>query len=205
DGIDYIGVDYTGWGHDPHHAQAMQALQKVSTLAHATPSERKAFWINAYNFLTIDLITSKNEKTSIKNLGGLIQSPWKIYRWKVGGKDVTLDEIEHKILRPMGDPRIHMAINCASISCPDLRQEAYTASKLEQQLDQQTRTALKNTGKILRYDAATNTLFLSSIFKWFDEDFKPDVMTWLKRYEIHSSDNTKIQYLTYNWELNIKK
>lgn len=202
EGISYIGVDYAAWAKDANHSKAMNALREVEGLANATPDERMAFWINAYNLLTIDLITSKNEKTSIKNLGSLIQSPWKIYRWQVAGQSVTLDQIEHRILRPMGDARVHMAINCASISCPDLRQEAYTASTLGQQLNDQTRKALSNTSKVLRYDAASNTLYLSSIFKWFAEDFKPDTLTWLKPYIKGLPADATIQYMPYNWGLN---
>lgn len=201
-GIHYMGVDYTAWGKDPRHAVAKKILLSPAAQTMQNPNERKAFWINAYNFLTIDLIISKGEKESIKNLGTLLKSPWKSYTWPIAGQDVTLDKIEHEILRPLGDPRIHMAINCASISCPDLRPEAYLAESLDARLNEQVSSALTNTSKILRYEAATNTLYLSSIFKWFSEDFKPDAITWLGTILNNLPSHPSVHYMPYDWGLN---
>lgn len=163
--------------------------------------EKMAFWINTYNFLTIDLIVRKNEHETIKNLGGLFSSPWTEHNWVLGGgKDYTLDDIEHKILRPMGDARIHFAINCASISCPDLRMEAYRAAKLDQQLDEQVALTLASKSKGLRIER--DTLYVSRIFDWFRKDFEGgDIKAWLGRYR-EINNGISINYMDYDWSLN---
>ena len=106
-----------------------------------------AYWINAYNVLTIDLIVREKETQSIKNLGTLFKNPWKRFSWNVNGKKLTLDGIEHGIIRKLNDPRIHFAINCAAKSCPDLRKEAYRANKLNAQLQHQVNLTLNNSTK----------------------------------------------------------
>lgn len=196
-GIAYNGVDYIAWRNDSRHGQALTHL-----LA-AQPEKTKNYWINVYNFLTIDLIVKTGEKESIKNLGSPFQSAWKKYSWDIGGTAYTLDQIEHKILRPMGDPRIHFVINCASISCPDLRQEAYRMDRLDVQLDEQTWLALANTGKGLRRDG--NTVYVSRIFEWFAEDFKNgDVRGWLLDYPLVELPFT-LKFMDYDWSLNTAK
>ena len=200
-GIDYNGVDYDRWVPDIRYYKAKKLLQETDPEGFTSKNEKMAFWINVYNFLTIDLILRENERVSIKNLGGLFTSPWKANSWKLGnGKDYTLDHIEHKILRPMGDARIHFAINCASISCPDLRIEAYRADKLNQQLNEQVMTTLANEGKGLRHDA--DTIYVSKIFDWFKEDFKSgNIRAWLADYK-KIKQNASIKFMDYNWSLN---
>ena len=121
-----------------------------------------------------------------------------------------MDEVEHKILRKMGDPRIHVAIVCASVSCPDIRTEAYTAERLNDQLDDHSRKFLANMGKGLRVDEKKKRIYLSSIFKWFEEDFvsQGGVISFVSKYV--SPDRKKnlqdfgsnLKYLDYNWDLN---
>lgn len=132
-----------------------------------------AFLINAYNASTVDLIlTAWPELKSIKELGNWFSSPWSKEFVSLLGKTRSLDDIEHKLIRGSGrynDPRIHFAVNCASIGCPALRAEAYDGKKLDQQLDQQTVLFLSDRK---RNYVEGPTIKLSSIFKWYREDFE---------------------------------
>jgi|TARA_R110002126_G_scaffold291807_1_gene459746 uncharacterized membrane protein YdjX (TVP38/TMEM64 family) len=201
-GIDYNGVDYDGWHSDPTHKAAL----KILLAQHPEEFEndaRKAFWVNVYNFLTVELILREGERTSIKNLGRLFSSPWKAHTWSLGGKDYTLDYIEHKILRPMGDARVHFAINCASLSCPDLRSEAYREEKLNNQFDEQVMRTLDNQGKGFKVE--NNTIYISKIFDWFSDDFSNgDVKTWLGNYK-QVNQKYNIEFMDYDWSLNKAK
>jgi len=194
-------IDYASWGNDPVHQKTLQALQVIdpNTLS---GTEKMAFWINAYNLLTVDLIIKTGETQSIKNQGSLFQNVWKTHKWQINGKEYTLDTIEHKILRPMGEPRIHVAINCASLSCPDLRSEAYTASLLDTQLEDQTRLFLKNPTKGVLF--GTKGIKVSKIFKWFSKDFdgKTGVKAFITSYLQGSSKKEIEGYLAYSWDLN---
>lgn len=199
DGIAYNGVDYEGWAADPRHGQALKLLLAESPASY-TGGEKKAFWVNAYNFLTVELIVREGERKSIKNLGGTFTSPWARHAWTLGGMDYTLDYIEHKILRPMGDARVHFAINCASVSCPDLRLESYKADRLEQQLNEQVKITLANEGKGLWEE--NGTVYVSKIFDWFSEDFKNgDVKGWLTDFK-QIDQNASLKFMDYDWSLN---
>ncbi len=202
DGIETAVVDYEGWGNDSLHNSAMNAISKVD------PSElngraQKAFWINAYNLLTIDLIIRTGEKDSIKNQGSLFRNVWKSHNWEIAGTSYTLDEIENDILRPLGDPRIHMAINCASISCPDLRAEPYMAEKLDSQLDGQARLFVANESKGVAITA--EGLRISKIFDWFSDDFggESGVKNFIRKYSATPLVKDDISgHFSYNWKLN---
>ena len=157
-----------------------------------------AYWINAYNAMTIDLILRHYPLKSIKD----INDPWKQRHWKLGDKWYNLDEIEHQILRKMDEPRIHFAIVCASYSCPNLLNEAYIASNLNEQLTLATKAFLNDPE---RNSISKNHLELSKIFKWFPEDFKKNggLIDFLNQYsEIEISEQAKIKYKNYNWALN---
>jgi len=198
-GIQFNGVDYDAWHADFRHQQALDLLlaEKPNKLK---GDAKKAFWINTYNLLTIELIVRENERASIKNLGGLFTSPWKKHEWRIAGDDYSLDYIEHKILRPMGDARVHFAINCASISCPDLRPEVYQAENLNYQLNQQVMHTLDNQGK--GFDATKNSVSVSKIFDWFSEDFEAgDVMHWLQSYK-QIDPSRDLEFMPYDWSLN---
>ena len=199
-GIEYSGVDYDAWQKSKSHKKALKLLLASDPDLMKTRNDKMAYWINAYNFLTIELIIREGEKKSIKNLGSMFQSPWKRYSWKIAGKDYTLDQIEHGILRPMGDARVHFAVNCASLSCPDLRAGAYLPFKLEEQLDEQVRLGLQNKTKIFLDDG--NYILVSKIFSWFSGDFNDgDVKGWLSRY-IDIDNSKPLKYMKYNWSLN---
>ncbi|MCG5060860.1 MAG: DUF547 domain-containing protein [Limnoraphis sp. WC205] len=186
-----------------------------------TEKEKIAFWINAYNSLTLLAIIENYPTKSIRDIPGV----WTKLQFNVMGKEVTLDEIEHKILRvQFNEPRIHMGLVCASIGCPLLLQEPYTGDKLDEQLDEQTRKFIA-LNQNLKIDKQNNLVYLSSIFKWFGEDFIPSfnaqekfmgsdkeraVLNFLSQYLNESEQKYlingkyQIKYLDYDWSLNDK-
>lgn len=131
--------------------------------------QKLAFYINVYNILAMKMVVDHWPVESIKDAGNIFRPVWGKTAGIVGGKKVSLDDIENKILRPMGEPRIHFAIVCASVSCPDLRTEPYTADRLNAQLDGQVRSFLHNDKKGL--NAGKNKIQVSKIFAWFEKDF----------------------------------
>ncbi len=176
----------------------------ISSLGDNMPSnswakaDKIAYWINAYNAMTVDLILRNLPIESIKD----IKDPWKQRLWKLGSKWYNLDEIEHQILRKMDEPRIHFGIVCASFSCPKLVNEAFTASNLETQLTEATRGFLSDPK---RNNLSTNSIKLSKIFKWFAKDFKTEgsLIDFLNKYsDISISNTAKKSYKDYNWSLN---
>lgn len=140
-----------------------------------TKAQQMAFLINAYNAFTIELVLTRYPKLkSIKDLGSLLSSPWKLRYITLLGDTVSLDDIEHGSLRKRGsydDPRIHFAVNCASIGCPMLREEAYVPDRLELQLDQQTRRFMSDRTRN-RWNEPLGRLEVSRIFDWYAEDFR---------------------------------
>lgn len=176
-----------------------------------SPQDRFAFYVNAYNAWTIKLILLDYPGIeSIKDLGSIFKSPWKREFVLLNGKKVTLDHIEHDILRPQfKDPRVHFAINCASLGCPPLFSEPFVGNRLEQQLNAVTRAFVND----IRYNRLEgNTLFVSKIFKWFKKDFNDDVIGFFEQYasdrlkrQLHErTSKLKISYLDYDWGLNGK-
>ena len=172
-------------------------------------NEQFAFYINAYNAWTIKLILSGYPGvTSIKDLGSLLKSPWKKKIVRIDGKVVTLDHVEHEILRPRyKDPRVHFAINCAAKSCPPLRPEPFNGNILDRQLDDSTRSFINNPQS---YRLDDSELYVSRIFKWFSEDFNEDIFGFFLKYangnlkkELEAkSERTTVKYLQYDWSLN---
>lgn len=147
----------------------------ASTYAGWTRAQQLAFLINAYNAFTVELVLTRYpDLKSIKDLGSLLQSPWKKSFFRLLGQERSLDEVEHGLIRALGvfdDPRIHVAVVCASIGCPMLRNEAYVAERLDAQLDDALRRFLSDRTRN-RYDAATGTLAVSKIFDWYRKDFE---------------------------------
>lgn len=169
--------------------------------------QKLAFLINAYNAFTIKLILKNYPVKSIKKIGGLFTSPWKIKFFSLLGSKRHLDWIEHSNLRVnFNEPRIHFAIVCASIGCPPLENSAFTASNLERKLQKLTKNFLRDTRRN-RYDSRKNTLYLSPIFKWFKKDFTREgtVIEFAKTYMgVTIPQNADIEYTYYNWSLNKK-
>ena len=181
-------------------------------------TQQMAFLINAYNAFTVELILTEYPKLkSIKDLSGVFSSPWKKSFYKLLGEQRNLDWIEHEQLRAhYNDPRIHTAIVCASIGCPALKPEAYSADKLDEQLEDGMRRFL---GDRTRNRASANKLEVSSIFKWFREDFEKGHQGFHKledvfaRYAAQLSSEPEVQellkarklapeFLDYDWSLN---
>ncbi|PKH57484.1 DUF547 domain-containing protein [Shewanella sp. Choline-02u-19] len=183
-------------------------------------TQQLAFLINAYNAWTVEFIlTTYPDIDSIKALGSFFRSPWDKSFIPLLGETRSLNDIEHKLIRGSGrynDPRIHFAVNCASIGCPALREEAYTGAKLEQQLAAQTERFVADTRRNYFKDG---TLYLSSIFKWYDEDFtmgfnnSHSVAAFLLLYidvlELTPAQQAaltrqemQIEFLDYDWSLN---
>jgi uncharacterized protein DUF547 len=187
-------------------------VEKFDALPRA---ERLAYWINAYNAFTVRLILDHYPVKSIKDIGGLFRSPFGkefIELRNLRPKSLSLDDIEHGILRPeFAEPRVHFAIVCASKGCPPLRSEAFRADVLEAQLDDQARRFLADRGKN-RVDVGAKTLHLSPIFKWFREDFEKSagsVPKFVARFLDEKTaaaigDGWEIEYTDYDWTLNGK-
>ena len=159
---------------------------------------KKAYWINVYNAFTVQLIIENYPLKSIKDL----RRPWDQSFIEIGGEKITLNTIEHKILRPMGDPRIHFAIVCASQSCPKLLNHAYEPSTLEDQLKNVTTVFINDP---LKNNINKSSVKISKIFKWFKTDFpkREAFIAFLNSYSnIKILAQADVDYLNYNWGLN---
>ncbi len=207
-----VRVDYRGLMGNADWKRLVEGLSRSDPSSLSTRPQRLAFWINAYNILAIDLVAQNYPVTSIRQIGSLWRPVWKRDAGNIDGEVYSLGEIEHKILRAMGEPRIHAAIVCASTSCPSLRREPYAADRLDLQLDDSLRRLLADPRKGARLDRAHATLHLSSIFDWFAEDFpsQEGVLGYLSPYlplEIREwlaadASPRRIRFLDYDWSLN---
>ncbi len=201
-------VDYKGLVKDS--AQLNNYIDLLSS-AHPQKSwskeEQMSFWINAYNAFTVKLIVDHYPVASIKDIKKgipFVNTVWDIKFINIQGEIYDLNNIEHGILRKhYKDARIHAAVNCASYSCPQLRNEAFTAIKLENQLDDAMRTFVNDP---LRNRVEADKAELSPIFSWFSGDFKDDagsVRDFVNRYsEVKLKPDEKISHLDYDWTLN---
>lgn len=170
-------------------------------------AQKKAYWINAYNAFTIQLIIRNYPVKSIKDLGGSIyrvNTPWDIKFIHLGDETYDLNNIEHSILRKKwDDARVHAVVNCASVSCPSLRRGAFIANELDKQMDEQMRTFINDETK---NTIATDKAKVSSLFKWFSGDFKdnaPSVIEYINQYsKVKINSGAEITYQDYNWNLN---
>ncbi len=210
DGILINAVDYASLKNDPVFSRVVSKLKTYSMGNLESDQSKLAFWINTYNILAVKMIVDHYPVESIKDIGNFFKPVWGRKAGIVGGKELTLNDIEHEILRKMKEPRIHVAIVCASVSCPDLRMEAYAAEKLNDQLDDQMRKFLLSREKGMKLDEKEKRVYLSSIFKWFKDDFKGHggVLKYISKYtlekekKILESSRMKISYLDYNWKVN---
>ena len=198
--IDQEGhVNYKGFIKDSSKLDSyLNLLSKQQPKKSASKNEILAYWINAYNAFTIKLIIDNYPIKSIKAIG----NPWDKKFIPLTNKSVSLNYIEHEILRKMKEPRIHFGIVCASISCPKLLNEAFTSSKLEAQLTSATKIFLADPSK---NNLSENSIKISNIFKWFAKDFKQkgSLIDFLNTYsDINISPKAKKSYKDYNWNLN---
>jgi hypothetical protein len=202
-------VNYDGFKKDEKLLDEYLSILSRTNVRLLSKKSQFAFYINVYNAFTIKLVLTKYPGiNTIKETGSFFSNPWNKKFILLQGKTVNLDHIEHNILRPMfKDPRVHFAINCASKSCPPLRNEPYKGEILENQLNDQAEKFIndkKNT--FIKAD----TLFISKIFKWFAEDFSDNPLLFIKRYAFEElkekldafEENIKIIYLDYDWTLN---
>lgn len=204
------GVDYSKLRKSHSTALNTYYVQLAQAPKPQQKAEQLAFYINAYNALTLYLVIQlrptdpKAQQTwGVRNVHGF----WKQYTFTVAGESKSLDDIEHHIIRPLGDPRVHFALNCASQSCPPLRAEPYTARKLEQQLQEQENLFLNSTYH-LRLER--NRLYVNPVLKWFAQDFEAHggirhyILTHSKRTKIqkHLREQGPISYWKYDWSLN---
>lgn len=213
-------VDYDAFKRSPEFTQYLATLDRVDP-ARLSEQERLAYWINVYNAFTIQLITSKNERRSIRNvnksLGILkLKGPWSDPIVRAGGRRLTLDDVEHKIIRKQfKEPRIHFALVCAALGCPPLRSEAYVGAKLDRQLADQARVFLLESPDKNRVDVASKTVSWSMIFNYYDEDFggsPASIGRYIARFyppgperELLESGNFTAKETEYDWRLNSKR
>lgn len=171
-------------------------------------NDQLAYWINAYNAFTIQLILRNYPLKSIKDIGSKIKipfvnTPWDVKFIRIGNEMYDLNKIEHSILRPQfKEPRIHFAIVCASVSCPKLLNEAYVGTKIDQQLNNQ---AINFINDPKRNKISANKADLSKIFSWFKGDFtkKGSVIDFVNTYsKVKINKNAAIGSLDYDWDLN---
>lgn len=203
-------VNYKGFIQDK--AKLDQYLKLISENAPDrktwSKNQQLAYWINAYNAFTVKLIVDNYPVKSIRDLGPelkipLIKDVWHYQFFKIGGVASSLDEIEHSILRKeFEEPRIHFAINCASVSCPPLLNEAFVADRIEAQL---TKVATTFINDPTRNKITADQAQISSIFSWFKGDFtkKGTLIDFLNIYsKVKLKPGAKISHLDYNWNLN---
>ncbi len=201
-------MDYAGMARD--RAALKAYLDTLSAVPQAefdgwAKDERKAFLINAYNAFTVEkILTRWPDIASIWDFGKFFGNPFKDDFFKLLGRPMTLDGIEHGTLRKKGaydDPRIHFAVNCASIGCPMLREEAYVAARLEAQLDQQAVRFLSDRSRNRFRDGR---LEVSKIFDWFKEDFEPREAYFGRYAKVlgYPGGPVPLEFLDYDWSLN---
>ena len=184
----------------------LKSLSSVTPLQYKKfdRNEKMAFLINAYNAFTLKLVIDHYPVDSIKKIGIVLFSPWKKKFFNLLGKKQSLDFIEHEMLRKeFKEPRIHFAIVCASLSCPNLMPTAYNATHLEQQLVEAERNFFRDKNKNV-YDASTRTIRASKVFEWFAEDFESQygpIKAYLKK-KLSAQGAVKVEMLAYDWGLN---
>ncbi len=198
-------VDYWRLKGDAADVRALEGL--AAQIAAARPEElpseraREAFYLDAYNVLVW-----KNVIDRLPGMKQVDESLYKFFRidFTVAGKPMDLDDLEKKVIRPrFKDPRVHMALNCASGGCPRLPREAFTPDQLEEQLEREARRFC-NEPRNVSWDPATRTVTLSKLFDWYEKDFSPSVIEWINRYReaggrIHDA---RVKFADYDWRLN---
>lgn len=206
-------VDYRAIKQDARFARYIDQLR--ATDPETIPAtDRLAFWLDVYNAFTIKVVVDQYPIKSILSKFAYLfgRSNFQKKLVQIHGREMSLNEIEHEIVRPFGDPRVHFALVCASKGCPPLRAEAYESARLAAQLDEQARLFLAQTDKN-RIDFDKRVARLSKVFAWFEEDFEaqaPSVLAYISRYLPAAqgarlraeADQFKIKYTHWDWDLN---
>ena len=214
-------VDYAGFKVDQPALDAYLASLSAVTREQYngwSRDQQLAYLINAYNAFTVKLILDHYPLTSIKEIGGVFSNAWKQRFIPLLGQTMTLDELEHGMIRESGvfdDPRIHFAVNCASIGCPALRTDAFVAEQLETQLEDGQQRFLSDRSRN-RYNTEKRRFEVSKIFKWYGKDFSDkwgSLEAYLQQHASLLADsqavdkarkNTRIDFTYYDWALNQK-
>ena len=209
-------VDYNGIAKDPVFKAYVESL-KTAKISEMSRDGQLAFWINAYNAVTIDKVIQWKPKKSVRET--FVPGVWTGTKFftsrehSVAGTLLSQDDIEHEILRKQfKDPRIHFAIICASSSCPPLPQWAYTEENVQRKLEEETHNYI-NSSRGIKIDDADNTLYISKLFDWFSGDFEfksGTVMNFIRLYLKKErlsflERKPKIAYLPYDWSLNAQE
>lgn len=212
-------VDYSGWHESDQDRELLVTyINSLSRVNPALESKREAvlaFWINAYNAVTVEGILDVYPTSSIRNhtpkLAGY--NIWKDLKLLVGPGAYSLNSIEHDILRKMDEPKIHFAIVCASIGCPRLLNQAYTADRLDDQLKTNSADFFSRQQN-LQISSDGQTLKLSALIQWFGADFGKDTREQLRYLSPYFPENARtlisrggfrVGYLDYDWNLNEQK
>ncbi len=175
-----------------------------------TDAAKLAYWINAYNAFTVKLIIKNYPVKSIKDIAGgipFVNTPWDVKFIEIGDETYDLNNIEHGIIRKeFNEERIHFALVCAAISCPRLRNEAYTAEKLNDQLNDQARTFFNDSSK---NKISQDNASVSPLLKWYGGDFKdkaPGLREYVNQYsKVQINEGVDIEFTDYDWSLNEQK
>lgn len=210
-------VDYRGWQATADDVQTLdrylQHLSSAELSQNDARAAKLAFWINAYNSVTLRGILRHYPTSSIRNHTAKLYgyNIWKDLLLPVAGKDFSLDDMEHAILRQLNEPRIHFAVVCASRSCPRLLNEAYVPNRVEQQLARNTKDFFSRSQNF-RFEPASNRMYLSAILKWYGGDFgknqREQIQTlapWLPSEAARRTarkGSPRVSYLTYDWSIN---
>lgn len=210
-------VDYDAFARSEAFSAYLHQLAEAS-IQGLPEAERLAFWINVYNAYTIHQINAHGERESIRNINktlGLLplKGPWSEKMVHAAGRTLTLDEVEHDIIRrEFDEPRIHFALVCAALGCPPLRSEAYTRDRLDAQLEDQARRFLRHSPGKNRIDVETRTVWVSPILVWYEDDFggsRESLGRFLATYwpdgperSLLESGGFRLRETDYDWTLN---
>jgi hypothetical protein len=206
-----VRVDYRSLTASPNWKRLTRQVHAANPDGLARDA-KLAFWINAYNILTIDLVVQHYPITGIKKIGSFFSPVWNIKVATIAGRSVSLGDIEHEILRKMDEPFIHGAIVCASASCPPLARQPFRPDHLREDLAAAMKTWLAHREKGIAIDRAKKVIRLSKVFDWFEADFdsrggvleaiadvlSPEDASWIRS----EGRDASIRYFGYDWSLN---
>jgi len=195
-------VDYQALDKNPSSVKALYQQIGNMSLAEASDAEKKAFYINAYNIITIHQIIQNYPVKSPMDINGFFDKT----KHQVAGESLTLNQLEkERLLKNHFDPRAHFVLVCAALSCPPLADFAYQVEQLDEQIEEKTRQAL-NSPEFIRVDEDKKEVLVSKIFDWYKSDFTQDqssVLAYINQYRDEKIPGSyKVGYYEYDWSLN---
>ena len=211
--VHLTSIKYIFLKNDKQFKYLIRKLEKFPVDSLKSSNEKLSFWINVYNIMAVKIISDHYPVKSIQDIGTWFDLVWNKNAGIVGGKAYSLNDIEHRILRKMGDPRIHAAIVCASVSCPDLATFSYKPEDISEQLDNRFKDLLANKTKGFFVHQTEEAIYISQIFKWFKKDFQQagGIINILNKYAPANkmedlkhleSGKYSLRYFDFNWSLN---